>query len=122
MEDNETAATDATDGPSGPMLMSVGLYMVDRQYGGPEEGGWFFDSGELVEDPSDYERLGATPRTFADAAGAEAFVRSLEPGLLALNEGRPDIGHSNSRGQYELMSFEGASLPKAFPERRPTYE
>jgi len=27
----------------------VNVYQVDRHYGGPEEGGWYFDSGELVE-------------------------------------------------------------------------
>jgi hypothetical protein len=27
----------------------VNIYKVDRAYGGPEEGGWYYDVGELVE-------------------------------------------------------------------------
>jgi hypothetical protein len=27
----------------------VGVYSVDRCYGGPEEGGWWYDTGELVQ-------------------------------------------------------------------------
>ena len=40
----------------------VNIYKVDRAYGGPEEGGWYYDVGELVEskcfdwaDPSNRE-------------------------------------------------------------------
>ena len=34
-----------------PELMNwyVNIYKVDRAYGGPEEGGWYYDVGELVE-------------------------------------------------------------------------
>jgi len=27
----------------------VNVYIVDRAYGGPEEGGWYYDTGELIE-------------------------------------------------------------------------
>ena len=30
------------------MKYVVAFYAVDRAYGGPEEGGWWFDTGELV--------------------------------------------------------------------------
>ena len=30
-------------------LVYVNVYLVHRAYGGPEEGGWWYDAGELVE-------------------------------------------------------------------------
>ncbi len=30
------------------MRFIVALYEVDRAYGGPEEGGWFYDTGALT--------------------------------------------------------------------------
>ena len=30
------------------MRYIIALYEIDRAYGGPEEGGWHFDTGELV--------------------------------------------------------------------------
>ena len=38
------------------MKYVVAFYAVDRAYGGPEEGGWWFDTGELVRLP----RVGLT--------------------------------------------------------------
>lgn len=34
---------------TGTQQWFVGVYLVDRVYGGPEEGGWWFDAGELVQ-------------------------------------------------------------------------
>jgi hypothetical protein len=34
--------------PDGTQQWFVGVYLVDRCYGGPEEGGWWYDAGELV--------------------------------------------------------------------------
>jgi hypothetical protein len=27
----------------------VNVYEIDREYGGPEEGGWYYDSGRVVD-------------------------------------------------------------------------
>ena len=37
-------------------LFWVGLYLARREYGGPEEGGWFFDQGTLITDPDLYAK------------------------------------------------------------------
>ena len=29
--------------------MYVNVYEIDREYGGPEEGGWWYDSGRVIE-------------------------------------------------------------------------
>ncbi len=33
-------------------MHSVAVYLVQRLYGGLEEGGWYYDSGELCTDPA----------------------------------------------------------------------
>ena len=98
------------DGPT-----AVGLYLMDRKYGGHEEGGWWFDSGPLVQDPEIYAVLGAMPATFPDHKSARTFMAGLKAGVERLNEGRPDTGHSNSRGRYELMDMPGLILSETYP-------
>ena len=29
---------------------SIAAYSISREYGGPEEGGWYYDSGEVLPD------------------------------------------------------------------------
>jgi hypothetical protein len=33
----------------GETVRFVAVYAIDRCYGGPEEGGWWYDTGDLVE-------------------------------------------------------------------------
>ena len=35
-------------------MFAVNLYLVDRAYGGSEEGGWYFDCGEPVQHPPEH--------------------------------------------------------------------
>ncbi len=118
----ESPATTIEEALAAPQLVTVGLYIVDRSFGGFEEGGWWFDRGDLIEESEIYTELGAMPGTFGSHAEAGAFMRGLQDTIDKLNKGRPDIGNSNSRGRYESMSFEGATSPRSFPDRRPTYE
>jgi hypothetical protein len=46
------------------MLFVIGFYELDLGYGGPEEGGWWFESGTLV-------RL---HRVMRDEAAAHAYA------------------------------------------------
>jgi DNA-directed RNA polymerase subunit RPC12/RpoP len=48
---------------------SVAVYAVDRAYGGPEEGGWWYDCGDLSEH--------AMIRVFDDIAEARAYMELL---------------------------------------------
>jgi hypothetical protein len=122
MSETEAPAVTIEDALAAPQMVAVGLYMTDRAYGGPEEGGWYYDCGELIEDPDIYAELGAMPATFRCHADAGIFMRGLQDKIDKMNEGRPSTGHSNSRGRYELVSFEGVAFPKHFPDRRPIYE
>lgn len=89
-----------------PFIVSV--YMVDRGYGGPEEGGWWYDRGELV-------RL---VRIFNNEESAYAYARKLNDRLdSTLNRGRRVL----SEGRYAAKVHEGIP-PKYYPEARPYYE
>lgn len=35
--------------PKGEIMIYINAYTVQRCYGGPEEGGWWFDTGEPIE-------------------------------------------------------------------------
>lgn len=106
-----------------PQLWWVGIYLTDRAYGGPEEGGWYFDCGELVTDASFYDgRNGMTPRSFTNMEDAYHFANECQTYLDATdNVGRHPVSSVLSEGIYTAMVME-SSLPAYFPERKPHYE
>jgi hypothetical protein len=88
--------------------------MIDRAYGGPEEGGWWFDYGEPNDGYWKYTRL------FETEDEAYDYGKSLNPLIDELNEGRPSIGSVASEGIYGWVVQEG--YPHAWPKERPRYE
>jgi len=87
----------------------VNCHMIDRAYGGPEEGGWYFTYGVLefsIECKSE--------------ARQRAVYLTLLDWVIEMNEGRPDIGQTNSDGVYSLTKDDQAG--RNFPEERPHYE
>ena len=99
----------------------VAAYLVTLSHGGPEEGGWWFESGELVTDPEIYRQLGSPPRAYLDHGEAHEALALLEEHLPRLNAGRPPLSASTSTGLYAVHVMHAASLPTAFPRTRPTY-
>lgn len=97
------------------VVWSVAVYLVDRTFGGPEEGGWYYDYG-VPQISSDLP----LPQFFTSEEEAYSARQTMQDKVNALNEGRPDISSVLSRGRYEAVVMEG--LPKMWPERRPTYE
>ena len=55
-------------------MHSVAVYLVQRLYGGPEEGGWHYDFGALCTDPA----LTASGVTFAEGHEDRARTMALE--------------------------------------------
>ena len=80
---------------------SVAVYQVDRAYGGPEEGGWYYDCGTLVPE---------TVRAYEqdDFPQASEYVEMLQRRWPA-NEGY--------RVRYQIEGLPEAS----FPRERPYY-
>jgi hypothetical protein len=95
--------------------VTVAVFLVDRAYGGPEEGGWWYDAGAPDDDFARFTR------GFKSEARAFAYQERLERHLCAkLNQGRPSIGSVLSRGEFRAVLCDGS--PKPFPKERPTYE
>lgn len=79
---------------------SVGVYETGRAYGGPEEGGWWYDTGSRCDN--------WTVRGFQDMALAQAYIEELR---LVYKDDK-NIG---------VQGFT-EKLPEAgYPERKPVY-
>lgn len=100
---------DAPDEPLSPIIY-VNAYLVDRLYGGPEEGGWWYDAGEpLASVPVDRDDEAAIESwrakltaTFADRAGAR--------------------GRGSVLGGPDLEVYIEDHTAAYFPTERPYYE
>lgn len=96
----------------------VSVYLVDRAYGGPEEGGWYFDFGEPVI-PKPHFPL---PQFFTSREDAIEHRDEVQEKLdRDFNCHLPPISSVLSQGRYAALIDEN-SYPKHWPERRPNYE
>ena len=87
----------------------VNVYLVDLQYGGPEEGDWFFRTGEPVRSiPASTQR------------DAERAFRLTSRIVDRLNVGRPDIASIASCGRYEAQIERRPA--RRWPAKVPRYE
>jgi len=97
------------------MSYTVAVYLCDRAYGGPEEGGWWYDCGV----PSD-EHARFT-RGFKRESDAIKYARKLnDTHAEKWNEDRRDISSVLSEGQFYAEVHEGNPAP--YPKIRPHYE
>ncbi len=107
--------------PAAP-FWTVAIYLVDKAYGGPEEGGWYYTCGQRCDDDvygvdgTDY--LGVFPTLQSALAARVALQDKLDAGV---NVGRRDISSVLSEGRYEAQAHNGHP-PHDFPEVRPHYE
>ena len=97
------------------MTYRVGIYDVDRAYGGPEEGGWWYDTGTLERD---------LKVSFTNSALAHVYRRRVQKKLnrTKYNNRGPysDLGSVLGDGRYQALVFE-QELPKVFPIETPYY-
>lgn len=95
-----------------PKAFIVSVYLVDQAYGGPEEGGWWYETGELVR----------MVRIFKNEKSAYRFCVRLNDRLRAtLNKGRREISSVLSDGRYAADVHEDRA-PEHYPAQRPHYE
>lgn len=104
-----------------PPFYTVAIFLVDRAYGGPEEGGWWYACGtpcdELFPELGEY----GVPKIFTSYDDAMAHMTAA--GKLVdehMNKGRRPISSVLSEGKYRAVLCEG--YPAAYPETRPHYE
>lgn len=96
---------------SGPRFV-LGFYEVNRAYGGPEEGGWWYDTGRLVR-VIRVERNAET--AYAKAARANRILDYLQADLRSVGSVLYD------GGRHRVRVFAGTA-PEYYPVERPHYE
>ena len=99
--------------------VSIGLYETHRAYGGPEEGGWYYDAGTLCH---------ATLRNFTpehwgkdhkDAGHAQWYYNVLKGMAEERNAAnRKDIFNEL---RYHASLMVNTTLPAHYPPKRPQY-
>jgi len=96
-------------------MFAVNLYLVDRAYGGREEGGWYYDCGQPELHPLN--------RVFVFYPDAQDYYYQVcKPAETDLNEGRASISSVLSEGEYRFIIGYDGEQPAPFPAQRPHYE
>lgn len=90
---------------------AVAMYHEWSAYGGPEEGGWWYSVGELVDH--------AMIRFFSNYADAEAYHKELWDKADALTKELRKEGNCETR--YIVMGLTEEMPPVSYPKRRPYY-
>lgn len=86
----------------------VNVYLVNRHYGGPEEGGWWFEAGEVIE---------------SFCCNSEEECLKMKQELLTgeySNKGRAPLSSTQCAGVYWIKVE--ADWGKDFPTKNPCYE
>ncbi len=97
------------------MLMAVPLvvfYEIDRAYGGPEEGGWWFDTGQLAR----------IYRVCPTEGQAEAICRRANRLLYHIQRNLRSVNSVIYGGGRYVASVYPDNAPRFFPETRPQFE
>jgi len=93
------------------MRWTIGIYLVDQSYGGPEEGGWWYEVGEL-------QRLVSVER---NEERAYERCRHLNRVInKTVNRDRRPTHSVLSEGVFSAQVHEGIAV--SYPARRPHYE
>jgi hypothetical protein len=101
-------------------LLWVAAYDTNRAYGGPEEGGWWFDCGTLITGKL-YAEIGLLPSVHTHRSEARKARRAMQLALVPLNEGKREIDSVCCDGVFSAEIHEDF-LPAHYPAQRPFYE
>lgn len=100
-------------------FVSIGMYETHRVYGGPEEGGWYYDAGVL----SPMTLRNFSPEHWGtdnkDAGHAQWYYEVLQQMAEERNaENRKD---RNTELRYTVALHVNQTVPTHFPKNRPRY-
>src|ERR1039457_4413384 len=85
-----------------PPFYTVAVFLCDRAYGGPEEGGWWYTAGERVDQLEEDGVNVAQPQVFATEGFAYIGADKLNEKLNeTVNKGRRPASSVLSEGRYE---------------------
>ena len=96
-------------------MVYLNEYEMDRAYGGPEEGGWWYDTGRFIkchgefanEDEYEYKAI-------ASRKGLEGYLAGKRVGMHS-----PGSVRSEGRWPQIVLEYEPG---RDFPKERPHYE
>lgn len=101
-----------------PREFYIAAHAVDLAYGGPEEGGWWFDAGSVVH-------ASCVPRVDGDDGTEKTYAALCAEWLRTELRLRPRYGRSNRsdvRGGPDLNVGVATTFPTDYPAERPHYE
>lgn len=93
-----------------PGIVYVNAYLVSRCFGGPEEGGWWYDAGEP---------LASVPLDEGDKAGIERWSATL---MAKFADRANPRGRGSVIGGPDLEVYVEDHMAAYFPAERPYYE
>lgn len=96
---------------------TVAFYEADRAYGGPEEGGWWYDCGTLLKV---YRSVRDMDKAHELARRANRHLARQREYMLA--QGQLPIYSVNYSGGHIVARVYGGNAPEYYPEERPYYE
>lgn len=91
------------------------IYLEDKSYGGPEEGGWWYTHGSLILSPD-----APFPIWWRAGEKREDDIRAMELWCTGANHERPSISSVLSEGRYTVI-INRNDLPTHYPKKRPYY-
>jgi len=97
--------------PEEPAAHYINAYEVSRLYGGPEEGGWWYDQ---------YEPTGQTWGPFDTVDEAWDQHAALAENAALYNEGRYPLHSVSATSEYRLLVEDHG--PQVYPAEAPRYE
>jgi hypothetical protein len=133
---HETSLSDDLAREAPAPFWTVAIYLADRVYGGPEEGGWWYEAGYRIDhllhgiNPNSLltvfdgegTRYQDTEEQTAAEQEAHEYAANLQVLLdVTVNVGRRDIGSVLSSGRYYARAYPGHP-PAHYPATRPHYE
>jgi hypothetical protein len=87
----------------------VNVYLVNQEYGGREEGGWYYNSGEPIESHAFFSRR-----------KADDALRVIKAQVAEDNKQRPALWSVRSCGVFEARIEDHPAA--AYPNHSPRYE
>jgi hypothetical protein len=92
-------------------MYTVAAYEIDMAYGGPEEGGWYYGTGQYVR----------TLKTVKTRDEAHRIARRANSLMARLQKNhRPVSSVTYGGGRYSYEVYKGKP-PSFYPEHRPYY-
>lgn len=95
------------------------VYEEGQSYGGPEEGGWWYSTGEPVDHP--LNRVWPDDQMPEARAYCQLHNRTTLPEQNR-EEGRHQPYSVLSRGDYLRMILDVNEIPAPYPKERPHYD